>query len=374
MEDETMARRVLPKLEIADADRERLVSWTRRQKTGQALALRSRIILACAEGHKNIQVAKQERTTNATVGKWRQRYVEFGIDGLMDEPRPGAPRTISDKIVEEIVTKTLESQPAGMTHWSTREMSKNMGVSRESVRRVWQAFRLKPHREGTFKISKDPLLVDKVRDIVGLYLNPPERALVLSVDEKSQIQALDRTQTLLPMQPGRMALRTHDYKRHGTTSLFAALDVATGKVIGTCMNRHRSKEFISFLDKIDASVPNNLDVHLILDNYSTHKTPAVKRWLNKHPRFHQHFTPTRGSWLNQVERWFSGLSNKALRRSVHRSVKELISAIDEYVRVSNATAKPYRWMKTATEILDSMKRFCDLTLSAHLPRTSVSGH
>lgn len=369
-----MRGRLLAKLTISDADRERLESWVRRQTTGQALALRARIILACAEGKMNIKVAKQERTTNATVGKWRRRFLESGIDGLLDEHRPGAPRTISDKAVESIVTTTLESQPEGMTHWSTREMAKKMGISRETVRRIWQAFQLKPHRESTFKISKDPLLIDKVRDIVGLYLNPPERALVLSVDEKSQIQALDRTQTLLPMQPGRIALRTHDYKRHGTTSLFAALDVATGKVIGDCMDRHRSKEFIKFLNKIDTSIPNDLDVHLILDNYSTHKTPAVKRWLNSHPRYHMHFTPVGGSWLNQVERWFAGLTNKALRRGVHRSVKELIAAIEEYTKVSNSNAKPYRWVKTATDILDSMKRFCEVTLQAHLPSTSVSGH
>jgi transposase len=369
-----MACRVLPKLVLSDEDRERLMSWTRRQKSGQAMALRARIILSCADGKRNTQVARDVRTTNATVGKWRQRFVDHGLDGLLDEPRPGAPRTISDARVEDIVTATLESQPKGQTHWSTREMAKKMGISRETVRRIWHSFRLKPHLESTFKISKDPLLVDKVRDIVGLYLNPPERALVLSVDEKSQIQALDRTQTLLPMQPGRMAMRTHDYKRHGTTSLFAALDVATGKVIGACMSRHRSKEFIRFLDQIENSVPKDLDVHLVLDNYSTHKTPAVKRWLNSHPRFHTHFTPTGGSWLNQVERWFAGLTNKALRRAVHRSVKELIAAIEEYVKTANAVAKPYRWMKTATEILDSMRRFCEVTLQGSLPRTSVSGH
>ena len=369
-----MARRVLPALIITDEDRERLLSWSRRQKSGQALAFRARIVLACAEGKSNKDVAELERTKNTTVGKWRQRFVDSGIDGLMDEPRPGAPRTISDKQVEDIVTETLEKTPAGMTHWSTREMAKKMGISRETVRRVWKAFRLKPHQEGTFKISKDPLLVDKVRDIVGLYLNPPERAIVLSVDEKSQIQALDRTQTLLPMQPGRIALRTHDYKRHGTTSLFAALDVATGKVIGECMSRHRSKEFVRFLNKIDASVPNDQEIHLILDNYSTHKSPVVKRWLAKHPRYHMHFTPVGGSWLNQVERWFSGLTNKALKRSVHRSVKELITAIEEYTQVANKSAKPYVWVKSATEILDKMKRFCDITLSAHLPISSVSGH
>jgi transposase len=369
-----MANRVLPKLIITDGDRERLESWCRRQKTGQSLALRSRIILACAKGMMNTRVAKLERTTNATVGKWRQRFVDHGIDGLTDEPRPGAPRTISDAKVEDIITQTLESQPVGMTHWSTRDMAKKMGVSRESVRRIWHAYRLKPHRETTFKISKDPLLVDKIRDIVGLYLNPPDRAIVLSVDEKSQIQALDRTQTILPMQPGRIAARTHDYKRHGTTSLFAALDTATGKVIGACMDRHRSKEFIKFLNQIDLSVPATLEVHLVLDNYATHKTPAVKRWLNSHSRFHTHFTPVGGSWLNQVERWFSGLTNKALRRGVHRSVKELIAAIEAYVKVSNAQAKPYKWVKTATEILDSMRRFCEITLQAHLPVTSVSGH
>jgi transposase len=369
-----MARRVLPALIISEDDRERLVTWSRRHTSGQALAMRARIILACAEGKSNKDVAEQERTKNATVGKWRQRYVDSGLDGLMDEPRPGAPRTISDKQVEKIVTETLEAKPAGMTHWSTREMAKKMGVSRETVRRVWAAFRLKPHRESTFKISKDPLLVDKVRDIVGLYLNPPERAIVLSVDEKSQIQALDRTQTLLPMQPGRIALRTHDYKRHGTTSLFAALDVATGKVIGECMSRHRSKEFVRFLNKIEDSVPSDQEIHLILDNYATHKSPVVRRWLTKHPRYHMHFTPTGGSWLNQVERWFAGLTNKALKRGVHRSVKELIAAIEEYTQVANQVAKPYVWVKSPTEIIDKMRRFCEITLSAHMPSTSVSGH
>ena len=369
-----MARRVLPALNISDSDRERLEAWTRRAATGQSLALRSRIVLMCATGLPNMSVAKHLRTTNATVGKWRQRFVDAGLDGLMDEPRPGAPRTVNDRRVEHIVTMTLESAPAGMTHWSTREMAAKAGVSRESVRRIWQAFRLKPHRAGTFKVSKDPLLMDKIRDVVGLYLAPPERALVLCVDEKSQIQALERTQQLLPMQPGRMALRTHDYKRHGTTSLFAALDVASGKVIGACKSRHRSREFIQFLQKIDVETPLDLDLHLVLDNYATHKTPNVRRWLTRHPRFHLHFTPTSASWLNQVERWFAGLTEKAIKRGVHRNVRELIAAIDDYVAVVNQRAKPFRWHKTATEIIDALGRFCSRTLASHLPSNKLSGH
>ena len=369
-----MGRRVLPALKISDEDRERLEAWIRRASTGQSLALRSRIVLMCATGLPNMAVAQSLRTTNATVGKWRQRFVDAGLDGLMDEPRPGAPRSINDRRVEQIVTMTLESAPAGMTHWSTREMAMKVGVSRESVRRIWHAFRMKPHREGTFKVSKDPLLIDKIRDVVGLYLDPPERALVLCVDEKSQIQALERSQQLLPMQPGRMAMRTHDYKRHGTTSLFAALDVATGKVIGACKGRHRSREFIQFLEKIEIETPRDLDLHLVLDNYSTHKTPTVKRWLTRHPRFHLHFTPTGSSWLNQVERWFADLTEKAIKRGVHRTVRELIAAIEDYVAVANQRAKPFRWQKTATEIIDAIGRFCSRTLRSHLPSNKLSGH
>ena len=369
-----MGRRVLPALKITEPDRERLEAWTRRGKTAQSLALRARIVLSCATGLRNLAVAKQLGTTNATVGKWRQRFVDAGLDGLMDEPRPGAPRTVGDRQVEQIVTMTLESAPAGMTHWSTREMAKKAGISRESVRRIWQAFRLKPHREGTFKVSRDPLLIDKIRDVVGLYLDPPERALVLCVDEKSQIQALERTQQLLPMQPGRIARRTHDYKRHGTTSLFAALDVATGKVIGACQSRHRSREFVQFLKKIDDETPNEMDLHLVLDNYATHKTASVKRWLTRHPRFHLHFTPTSSSWLNQVERWFAGLTDKAIRRGVHRTVRELVAAIDDYIAVGNQRAKPFRWNKTATDIIDSIARFCSGTLSSHMPSNKMSGH
>lgn len=369
-----MARRSLPELNLSDADKERLESLTRRASTAQAAALRARIVLLCASGKTNTAVAKELGTRNTTVGKWRERFVKMGFDGLFDEPRPGAPRRINDRRVEEIVTMTIETTPEGMTHWSTREMAAKAGISRESVRRIWKAFRLKPHREGTFKVSTDPQLITKIRDVVGLYLDPPERALVLCVDEKSQIQALDRTQRILPMQPGRIALRTHDYKRHGTTSLFAALDVASGKVIGECKKRHRSEEFVQFLAKIDGETPQDLDLHLVLDNYATHKTAGVRKWLTRHPRFHLHFTPTGSSWLNQVERWFSGLTDKALRRSVHRSVDELIATIDAYTAATNQRAKPFTWHKTATQIIDSIGRFCSQTLRSHLPRNKVSGH
>lgn len=367
--------RVAQPVVLTDAERKQLESLTRQHTTSQALALRARIVLLAAAGDKqNGEIASTLGTTGQTVGKWRSRFIDLRLDGLVDEPRPGAPRTISDERVQAIVTATLESAPPGSTHWSVRELAKRSGVSRETVRRIWQAFRLQPHREGTFKLSTDPLLVEKVRDIVGLYVAPPERALVLCVDEKSQIQALERTQQILPMQPGRIAMRTCDYRRHGTTSLFAALDVATGKVMGACMPRHRSLDFIRFLRQIDANTPADLDLHLVLDNYATHKTPAVKRWLAQHPRFHVHFTPTSGSWLNQVERWFASLSDKALRRAVHRSVDDLISAIDTYIANANQQAKPYVWVKSATEIIDSIGRFCLRTGRKITQRYSVSGH
>lgn len=369
-----MARRVLPPLNLTEAERERLADWARRPTTAQALSLRARIILRCAEGGSNKNVAADLRVHAVTVSKWRERFLTLRLDGLLDEPRPGAPRRIDDRTVERIVTTTLESKPAGATHWSTRDLAKQTGVSRETVRRIWHAFRLQPHRTGTFKVSPDPLLVDKVRDIVGLYLAPPERALVLCVDEKSQIQALDRTQRILPMQPGRIELHTHDYRRHGTTSLFAALDVATGKVMGMCAARHRSREFLSFLKQIEAQAPADKGVHLILDNYATHKTPTVKRWLARHPRFHLHFTPIGGSWLNQVERWFASLTDKALRRSVHRSVADLTQTIEHYIATNNANPKPFRWVKTADEILASIARFCVRTMAGDTQRTSGSGH
>jgi transposase len=358
--------RPLARLTISPSERERLETWSRRRKTAQALALRSRIVLLCASGMTNTAVAQRLTITKQTVGKWRRRFVEERIDGLLDEARPGTPRRISDKDVEKVVTLTLESTPKDATHWSTRSMAKRSGLSHMAVQRIWRAFGLQPHRSGTFKLSTDPLLTEKVRDIVGLYLNPPDRALVLCVDEKSQIQALDRTQPLLPMRPGQPERRTHDYKRHGTTSLFAALDVKTGKVIGECHRRHRSEEFRAFLNTINASVPDDLDVHLILDNYGTHKTPAIKRWLQRHPRFHVHFTPTYGSWLNQVERWFADLTEKRIRRGVFRSVTKLEDAIRDYLAESNEDPKPFVWTKSADQILETIKRFC--------LRTSVTGY
>jgi transposase len=353
-------------LVVAPGEREQLLAWTRRRKTAQALALRARIILACAEGHTNEQVATSVRVTGQTVGKWRRRFVARRLDGLLDDPRPGTPLKLGDRKIESVIAKTLEETPADATHWSLRSMAKSAGISRASVHRIWRAFALQPHRTETFKLSTDPLFVQKVRDIVGLYLAPPTKALVLCVDEKSQIQALDRTQRLLPLAPGIPERRSHDYVRHGTTSLFAALDVATGKVIGALHRRHRSVEFRAFLETIDASVPGDLEVHLILDNYGTHKTPAIRRWLIRHPRYHLHFTPTSSSWLNLVERWFATLTEKQLRRSAHRSTRQLEDAIRRYLALANADPKPFVWTKTADEILDSVARFC--------MRTSESGH
>jgi transposase len=304
--------------------------------------------------------------TRQTVGKWRSRFLQAGVDGLLDEPRPGAPRSISDEDVERVLTLTLESTPEDATHWSTRSMAKASGLSQSAISRIWRAFALQPHRTETFKLSTDPLFIEKVRDIVGLYLNPPDRALVLCVDEKSQIQALDRTQPLLSMRPGQIERRTHDYVRHGTTSLFAALDVKTGEVIGECHRRHRSVEFRAFLDRIEAEVPPDLDVHLIVDNYGTHKTELIKRWLAKRPRFHLHFTPTGASWLNLIERWFAALTEKQIRRSAHRSTRELESAILRYIDHGNQDPTPFIWTKTADQILASIARFCE--------RTSASGH
>jgi transposase len=301
------------KLVIAPTERERLQGWARRPKTAQALALRARIVLECSGGETNRAVAERLGITEQTVCEWRRRFVEQRLDGLLDEARPGAPRRISDADVERVITMTLEQTPRGATHWSKRSMAKATGYSASTIGRMWRAFALQPHRSETFKLSKDPLFVDKVRDIVGLYMSPPDRALVLRVDEKSQIQALNRTQPLLPLRPGQVERRTHDYVRNGTTSLFAALDVKTGKVIGQCHRRHRSLEFRKFLMRIDQEVPADLDVHLILDNYATHKTPAIHRWLARHPRSHLHFTPTGASWLNLVERWFAELTEKQIR-------------------------------------------------------------
>ena len=341
---------------------ETLERWARRPTTAQALALRSRLVLRCAAGETATAIARDVHVTKQTVGKWRGRFLARRLDGLLDEPRPGVPRTITDADVERVLTTTLESSPRDATHWSTRSLAQQCAMSQTAIARIWKAFALQPHRVDTFKLSKDPLFIDKVRDIVGLYLSPPDRALLLSVDEKSQIQALDRTAPILPLRPGQPERRTHDYLRYGTTSLFAALDVATGRVIGELHRRHRSREFLQFLTTIDAQVSADLDIHLILDNYGTHKTPLIRNWFAKRPRFHVHFTPTYGSWLNLVERWFAELANKQLRRGAYRSVPQLKAAIQEFIDAHQADPKPFVWTKTADEILASIVRFAQRTL------------
>jgi transposase len=359
-------------------ERQRLDSLAHRSRSAPHVARRARIILACAEGRATTSVAKRLHVSATTVCKWRARFVSDRIDGLFDEPRPGAPRQIGDDQIEAVIVRTLETTPRGATHWSLRDMAKASGVSRSTVNRIWRAFGLQPHRTETFKLSKDPLLIDKVRDIVGLYLHPPDHAVVLCVDEKAQIQALDRTQPLLPMRPGQVERLTHDYKRHGTTSLFAALDVKTSQIISQFHRRHRSREFRQFLDAVDQQVPRELDVHLVMDNYGTHKTPLIKNWLVKRPRFHVHFTPTYGSWLNLVERWFAALTTKQLRRGAHRSVTQLETAIRAFIAAHHADPKPFVWTKTADEILASIARFAQRTADAQaaqlISRTTESGH
>jgi transposase len=345
-------------VELGEQDRVTLQGWADRRKTAQALAKRARIILQAAAGHNSTAIAGALKLDLNTVLKWRRRFVERGVDGLLDEPRPGQPRKLSDAQVEDVIRRTLESKPAGATHWSTRSMAQATGLNQTAVSRIWRAFALQPHRSESFKLSKDPLFIDKVRDIVGLYMNPPDRALVLCVDEKSQIQALERTSPLLPLRPGQAERRAHDYKRHGTTSLFAALDTRTGAVLGKTFRRHRAQEFRQFLDLIDQNVPTELEVHLILDNSSTHKTLAIRRWLVKRPRFHVHFTPTSSSWLNMVERWFAALTDKQLRRHSFRSTRQLEQAIREFLAVHNAQPKPFVWTKTADDILNSIARCC----------------
>jgi transposase len=351
---------------LTAAERRQLDSWATRPKTEQALALRGRIILAAADGGSNLGIAAKLGVRRLTVVKWRARFLADRLDGLRDARRSGAPRRISDEAVEKAVRKTLEERPKNATHWSTRSLAKATGISRASIHRIWHAFGLQPHRVETFKLSRDPNFTAKVRDIVGLYLNPPDRALVLCVDEKSQIQALDRTQPLLPMRMGQVERRTHDYVRHGTTSLFAALDIKTGAVIGKTFRRHRAAEFRKFLDAVEAAVPSDLDVHVILDNYGTHKTQLIKRWLLKRPRFHFHFTPTSASWLNLVERWFAHLTDKRIRRGTFSSTAQLESAIRAYVEANNEEPRPFVWSKTADAILDSIQRYCQ--------RTSETGH
>ena len=349
---------------LAADEQERLQSLAHRARSQPVLARRARVILASAQGLANNLVARQLRCSTGMVNKWRSRFLKTRLEGLYDEPRPGAPRKVSDAQVEQVVIRTLESTPPAQTHWSTRGLAQATGLSRMTISRIWRAFGLQPHRTETFKLSPDPLLIEKVRDIVGLYMNPPDHALVICVDEKSQIQALDRTQPLLPLQPGQIERRTHDYKRHGTTSLFAALELKTCRVIGQLRRRHRSSEFRQFLDVIEANVPAALEVHIIMDNYGTHKTAMIRNWFAKRPRFHVHFTPTYGSWINLVERWFAEITNQRIRRGVFRSVRELETAIREYIEAHNENPKPFVWTKTAHQILASIARFAQRTCTS----------
>ena len=359
-----------PKLELVLSDDERLTltRWADRPKSTQRLALRARIVLACAVEPSNTAVAARLGVCAATVGTWRNRFVARRLDGLTDEPRPGAPRAVTDDDVERVVTRTLETKPAHATHWSTRGMARASGLSQSAVGRIWRAFGLRPHRADTFKLSTDPYFVEKVRDVAGLYLSPPEKAVVLCVDEKPQVRALERTQPVLPSAPGRTERATHDYARHGTTSLFAALDVATGRVIGRRHRRHRHQEFIRFLDRAHATLRRGpgAAAHVVLDNYGAHKTPAVERWFLRHPGYHLHFTPTSASWLNQVERFFAAITEDRIRRGVFKSVAALERAIRDYLAVYNGDPKPFRWTKTADQILASVAAFCQ--------RISVPGH
>jgi len=363
---------------LTDEERRRLDSLAHRSRSAPHLARRARIIVACADGTDSKMVARRLHVTPATVGKWRGRFLTQRLDGLYDEPRPGAKRTITDDQVEQVIVRTLETTPRGGTHWSTREMAKAVGLSHTAISRIWHTFGLQPHRTETFKLSTDPLLVDKVRDIVGLYLNPPAHAAVFCVDEKPQIQALDRTQPLLPMQPGQVERRTHDYKRHGTTTLFAALNARTSEVITQFHQRHRSAQFREFLDLIDAHVPRRLDVHIIMDNYSPHKTALIRNWFAKRPRFHMHYTPTYGSWLSLVERWFAELTMKQIRRGTYRSVAQLKAGIQDFIDAHQADPKPFVWTKSADDILASIARFAQRTVDARaaqqMSRTTITGH
>jgi transposase len=358
--------RPTPPIVLSDGEREALERWGRRRTSSQALALRCRIVLACAEGLSNVEAGRRLGVHEKTVGKWRTRFLKRRLEGLSDEPRPGVPRSITDAQVEQVITKTLEGTPAGATHWSTRSMARATGMSQTAVSRIWRAFGLKPHLVETWKLSSDPQFIDKVRDVCGLYLNPPEAAVVLCVDEKSQIQALERSAPVLPLMPGSPQRRSHDYRRHGTTNLYAALNLASGLVITQMTARHRAVEFGRFLDRVDQAVPADLDVHVVCDNSSAHKTPAIRRWLVAHPRFRLHFTPTYSSWLNLVERWFAELTSKWLTRGSHRSVAELTASIQAWIDGWNADPRPFVWTKTADQILDSITRY--------LQPISNSGH
>lgn len=354
----------MAELILSDGEREELLRLTKRARVNRSHAFRAKIVLGCGEATNSV-VANNLRTTNQTVGKWRKRYIERRLDGLYDEPRVGAPRTISDDEVEAVIVKTLESKPKGRTHWSTRSMATSVGMSHATIGRVWRTFGLKPHVSRSFKISDDPQFVAKVRDVVGLYMNPPDHAVVISLDEKPQIQALERAQPILPLDIGNPERQTHNYLRHGTLDLFAALNVASGKVIAACKKQHRAKDFTAFLAEIDQNVEPGLTVHVVLDNLSAHKAPPVHRWLLLHPRFVLHFTPTYASWVNLVERFFGLLTGHALQRGSHTSILQLRNAIAEYVEAHNETGKPFKWTKTADEILDKMRRFGMRTQQAH---------
>ena len=353
-------------LEIADEDRDKLRTIALRPKSAQAMAMRARIVLCCGQGMSNSEVARKLHIAGATVGKWRERFRKLGWEGLLDEPRVGAPRKITDRQIEEVVTKTLESIPANSTHWSTRRMAVETGLSQNAIVRIWRAFGWQPHRVENFKFSKDPQFVEKVRDIVGLYLNPPDRAIVLCVDEKSQVQALNRTEPILPLGPGVPTRQSHDYERRGVTSLFAAMDMASGVTISTCYRRHRHQEFLRFLNDIEASLPKGFDVHLVMDNYGTHKVSKVQKWLARHPRYHVHFTPTSGSWLNLVERLFAEVTERCVRRGSHTSVRVLEKAMLDYLDRRNEHPRPFVWTADADLILGKVERLCK--------RISRSGH
>ncbi len=357
--------RPVAELVLLGDERDELERLTKRAMVNRNLAFRARLVLACASGMTNTAVARRYRTTNQTVGKWRKRFVQDRLEGLYDEPRPGAPRSVTDAEVEAVLVKALEEKPKGRTHWSTRSMAAHVGLSHATIGRIWRTFGLKPHVTRSFKISDDPQFIDKVRDVVGLYMNPPDHAVVFSFDEKSQIQALERAQPILPMDLGQPERRTHNYVRHGTLDLFAALNVATGEVIAACKKRHRAKDFVVFLSELDKSVEDDREIHVVLDNLSAHKAPIVHRWLLRHPRFVLHFTPTYASWLNLVERFFGLLTQQALQRGSHTSVPELRQAIVDYIESHNEFGTPFKWTKTADEILAKVQRFATRTLQAH---------
>ncbi len=361
-----MAGRVARQIILDEQARDELQGFARSRSLAHSLVMRSRIVLLAGEGQTNKAIAAACGLTRETVGKWRGRYLERGIEGLYDELRPGAPRSIEDERIAELITTTLQQLPKGQTHWTCRSMAQTIGISKSTVNRVWNAFGLKPHRQKHFKLSTDPFFIEKLVDIVGLYLSPPQHAVVLCVDEKSQCQALERSQPMLPMGLGYVEGVTHDYVRHGTTTLFAALDVANGSVVAGCKARHGHQEFLSFLRTIDKNVPEPLEVHLILDNYATHKHAKVKGWIGGHPRFQLHFTPTYSSWLNQVERWFGLITQRAIRRGSFTSVRALKQKIMDYVEVYNQTACPFRWTATAASILQKLERLCN--------RISGTGH